>query len=536
MWYSKQQTLSRRLFLVGTTTAGTQCWSRVQSKASRRQSGPVSLQARRKAAWRRRPIILDDDGDMVYAEQALQGPEQFLKTRLHDCRDAGVDSLAWCIMWGIAKKGKTPVRYWQTQMKGVPFQTNMPDPTPVVAGFCRDNGIEIFGSIRMNDSHDAFGLPFSELVYPLKVGHPELLIGNESQRGRPQDGLVAAMWSGLDFAYSRVREDRLWWIENTAQQFDLDGVDLNFFRMPWYFKLGEEEKHMPLMTEFIRQARKRLTEIGRRRGRAVLLGVRVPGTLAACNRIGLDVEAWLREQLVDRLLTGGGYVCYSTPAEELIRLGHRFEVPVYPCINCPANFKLGGGDLRAAAANLWWAGADGIYLWNFHYIPAVGSLGYGRPGHEQYMKILPEIADSRRLKYLDKSFAVSHRVWEQYQRASAPAPLPVLLRRGRGEDSHTIPVRIGDDIPGALRDAVRVRMTLRLELQGNVPGDTLMIRLNDAPAEPAPVSDDGRIVLPLQPSAARQGVNDLQLAIASRGNAAAEEIVLRQAHVDVRYR
>ena len=536
MLHPKQQMLSRRLFLAGTAIAGTQYRPHVQSDVLRGESHPASLQARRKAAWRRRPIILDDDGDMVYAEDAIDGPQQFLKMRMHDCRDAGVNSLAWCMMWGIAKKRQTSIRYWQTQMNGVPFQANMPDPTPVVAGFCRENGIEIFGSIRMNDSHDAFGLPFSELVYPLKVEHPELLIGNQSQRGRPGDGLVAAMWSGLDFAHSRVREDRLWWIENTAQQFDLDGVDLNFFRMPWYFKPGEEEKHMPLMTEFIRQARKRLDEISRRRGRPVLLGVRVPGTLAACNRIGLDVEAWLSGQLVDRLLTGGGYVCYSTPAEELVRLGHRFDVPVYPCINCPANFKLGGGDLRAAAANLWWSGADGIYLWNFHYIPAARSRGYGRPGHRQYMEILPEIADVGRLKYLNKSFAVSHRVWEQYQRASAPAPLPEALHRRYGEDPHTIPVRIGDDIRGALRDGIRVRMTLRLKLEGTVPGDTLIINFNDAPAKSAPVSDDGGIVLPLRPQAARRGVNKLQLVTAIRGNAATDEIVLRQAHVDVRYK
>ena len=75
----------------------------------------------------------------------------------------------------------------------------------------------------------------------------------------------------------------------------------------------------------------------------------------------------LRDGLVDRLLTGGGYVCYSTPAEQLIRLGHRYNVPVYPCINCPANYTLGGNNLRAAASNFWWAGADGLYLWNFQY-------------------------------------------------------------------------------------------------------------------------------------------------------------------------
>ncbi len=254
------------------------------------KSDTASLEARQKAAWRRRPLILDDDGDVVYVDETLQGPEAFLAQRLHDCLDAGVDSYAWCVMWGIAKQGKTPVRYWQTQMQGTDFQENMPDPSIVVTDYCRKNNIEIFGSIRMNDCHDAFGhLPFPEPVYPLKVEHPEMLLGDESQRGTVDDGLAAAMWSGLNYAYKEVREDRLWWVENTAKSYGMDGVDLNLFRMPWYFKLGEEEKNMPLMTEMIREARRRLDEIGRQRGRPVLLGVRLPGTLEACNLIGLDI-------------------------------------------------------------------------------------------------------------------------------------------------------------------------------------------------------------------------------------------------------
>ncbi len=533
MWLlNKKRLLSRRSFLAGVAAAGAGWGSLARGSAS----DPASLQARQKVAWRPRPLILDDDGDMVYAAKAREGPKAFLSLRMHDCRDAGVNSLAWCMMWGIAIKGSNPVRYWQTQMQGVPFQKNMPDPTPVVAKFCHENGIEVFGSIRMNDCHDAFGLPFPKLVYPLKVKHPEVLIGNESQRGRPQDGLAAAMWSGLDFSHKRVRDDRLWWLENTVKRYKLDGVDLNFFRKPWFFKPGEEEKHMLLMTDFIRQARRRLDEISRQRGRPVLLGVRVPGTIAACNRTGLDIEIWIRERLVDRLLTGGGYVCYSTPAEELIKLGHRFEVPVYPCINCPANYDLAGGSLRAAASNFWWAGADGIYLWNFQYISAPGSLGYGRPVPEQYKVSLPEIADTQRLKYLDKSFAVSTHVLEQYQRASAPAPLPTVLGSLAGEGSRIIPVRIGDDIPAALCNDKLREVKLHLELQGAVPGDALVVGFNDATAESTVAAGDRMLILPLPPKAVKQGVNRLQLTIARRGDSAGKEIVIKQARVDVCYR
>ena len=526
--------LSRRTFLTGLSTAGTS-WASTGAVCGQSGSDPASIAARRKAAWRRRPLILDDDGDVVYDDEARKGPAAFLALRMHECVAAGVNSLAWCIMWGIAKQGKTPVRYWQTQQRGVPFQTNMPDPTRVIARFCHNNEIEVFGSIRMNDCHDGYGLPFPEPVYPLKVAHPELLIGDKSQRGGPADGLAAAMWSGLDYAHQEVRDDRLWWIENTGKKYDLDGVDLNFFRMPWYFKLGDEEKHTALMTDFIRQARKRLNAVSRQRRRPLLLGVRVPDTIETCNRVGLDIETWLRERLVDRLLTGGGYVCYSTPAEELVSLGHRFEVPVYPCINCPANYALAGGNLRAAASNLWWAGADGIYLWNFHYIPAAGSLGYGRPAHEQYLQQLPEIADPQKLRYLDKSFAVNRQVWEQYQRASAPVPLPLALGQRSGESAQPIPVRIGDDIPAARRGGRLHSVVLRIQSSGSVRGDALAVTLNDAASIVAESNGDNRFQLPLNPPLVRQGVNQLKLEIAHRGSSADRQLVVERVNVDVRY-
>ena len=526
--------LSRRSFLAAASAAGAHC-ATARAGSAKSESDPASIEARRKAAWRRRPLILDDDGDLVYADETRKGPAAFLSLRMHDCRAAGVNSLAWCIMWGIAKKGKTPVRYWQTQKLATPFQKNMPDPTPVVARFCRENEIEVFGSIRMNDCHDGYGLPFPKLAYPLKVEHPEMLIGEESQRGGVAAGMAAAMWSGLDYAHQKVRDDRLWWITNTARQYDLDGVDLNFFRMPWCFKLGEEEQNTALMTDFIRQARKRLDTVSRKRGRPVLLGVRVPDTIETCNRIGFDIETWLREQLVDRLLTGGGYVCYSTPAEELVTLGHRFEVPVYPCINCPANYTLGGNNLRAAASNFWSAGADGIYLWNFQYIPAPGSLGYGRPANEQYKKHLPQIADPQKLKHLDKSFAVNRRVWEQYQRASAPAPLPVDLGQRAGETARTIPVRIGDDIPSALRTGKLRDVVLRIQTSGAAKGDALAVTFGDAPARVSENSGDNRFQLPLDPRAIKQGVDGLQLEIARRGASAKKQLAIEHVNVDVRY-
>ncbi len=482
------------------------------------------LRARRQAAQRPRPLILDDDGDLVYDERALQGPEAFAKLRLTDLVDAGVDSLAWCIMWGIAKGSESSARYWQTQKEGMPFQPNMPDPTPVVEAFCRRHGIEVFGSIRMNDCHDAFGMPSPQLLYPLKAEHPEFLLGDQSQRGGVEAGLAAAMWSGLNYALPAVRKDRLWWIEHSATAYDLDGIDLNFFRMPWLFKTGEEADHILLMTEFMRRARQLVDATAARRQRPLLLGIRVADTVETCLRIGLDVESWLREGLIDRLLAGGGYASFCTPAAEMIALGHRYDVPVYPCINCPGTFDRGADRgfeaLRGAAANFWQAGADGIYLWNYQYLDTP-HIAYGQPYSEDYGH-LADLANPARLAGLDKIFSINQRPFEQYARASTSCPLPVEL----DQQQRHLALRIGDDVSRA------TTLLLQIEVGNSVPGDELQIQLNDL------ILDGGeqrKGEWELERTALLQGLNELSIAIRKRGATAAEPLVLTAVRARVRY-
>ena len=477
--------------------------------------GKENLRARRDALARPRPLILDDDGDLVYDPRAAAGPAAFSQLRLADLVDTPVDSLAWCMMWGIARGGAAAVRYWQTQQEQVPLTDLMPDPTPVVQQFCRRHGIEVFGSIRMNDCHDAFGMPAASLQYPLKVEHPELLLGDATQRGGVEDGLPAAMWSGLDFAAPEVIEDRIWWIEHAATAYDLDGIDLNFFRMPWLFRPGQEQQHMTLMSDFVRRARRIAEQAGQSRGRPLLLGVRVFDTLEANLRLGLDVEAWLIEGLVDRLLAGGGYASFCQPVEEMIELGQRFQLPVYPCINCPGTFDLGVGPdgddergfeaLRGAAANFWQAGADGIYLWNYQYLKTP-HIAYGQPFPRDYGR-LAELADPGRLAGLDKVFSVNPRPLEQYARASAPCPLPLPVV---GSET-AVSIRVGEDTSEA------ESVLLQLDLENVVAGDDIRVRLNDLTL----LCEEGELVeLPVHGEALRQGENRVEFVMGGRGELA----------------
>ncbi len=498
--------------------------------------------ARLRAAETRGRLIVDDDGDLVFTEAAAAGPEPFLEQRLYPLDAVDVKSVAWCIMWGIAV-GKDRTSYWQNQQLGVPLNPAIADPTPLMTEAARRLGIEVFASIRMNDTHDAFGKPHGRLDYPLKLEHPEWLLGDESRGVDFHAAPEALMWSGLDFEIPQVRDDRLRWIRRSAESYDVDGVDLNFFRMPWFFRRGREADGAPLMTDLVRAARRVLDEVSEQKGSPVLLGVRVPGTVETCARVGIDVETWLREDLVDRLLIGGGYEPYSSPYEELVQLGHDHDVPVYPCINCGLPELGSDAAFRGAASNVYHAGGDGIYLWNYQYRNAP-RIGYGRPQPAVY-ELLRELASPQALARRDKLFGVesAERVGP-YAIASHPTQLPLDLGSRALKVVRSVRLRVGDDLAAAHRDGTLDRAVLTLALDGVRPGDSIGVQVNgislSRPANPGsapdPAADSSQMHWHVPADALNPGDNTLTMWIDKRSPHAQDAVTLNEAWLQVTYR
>ena len=125
----KPAALSRRRFLGTAGALAGSSWLAGLPGCSGKREGLD--QARRRAVERRRRLILDDDGDLVYDPEAAKGAEAFVGLRLEPVLGTPVDSIAWCIMWGIAQ-GPGQTRYWETQQQNRPLNEAIHDPTPVM--------------------------------------------------------------------------------------------------------------------------------------------------------------------------------------------------------------------------------------------------------------------------------------------------------------------------------------------------------------------------------------------------------------------
>jgi len=244
----------------------------------------------------------------------------------------------------------------------LPEPEGIPDCTQTMLDAARQNDMEAVISFRMNDTHDALG----SITYPFKLKHPEMLIepeGTARKYGR-DDGRYFG-WSAMNYACEEVRRHKLDYIARMCERYYPDGIELDFYRHPVYFRWGEEEDNLPVMTGFVRRIRQTLDEIGRRRGRPILLVARLGDTPEKSIGAGLDGPTWLADGLLDVLIVGGGYAPCCGAWTAYRDLARRFEVPAYPCINCSLIHRFGSVEpLRGAAVNWLHDGAPGIYLFN----------------------------------------------------------------------------------------------------------------------------------------------------------------------------
>ena len=213
---------------------------------------PVNTRA---ARWRRRRIIYNNDGDDVIATEKKSGDnltlrtdrelmDDFLDARTRPLVGTQVDSNWYCsCMAGVRFSHRT--RLGGFHGEGIPLELVERygrDSLQIQTDFSHDNNMEAFWSLRMNDCHDAHPMGTRRWTYglaPFKRDHPEFLMGEPGDWDK-YEGTEKTKWTCLDFSFPEVREHIFSIIEEVARNYDLDGMELDFFRHFPYFRPSRE--------------------------------------------------------------------------------------------------------------------------------------------------------------------------------------------------------------------------------------------------------------------------------------------------------
>jgi len=169
------------------------------------------------ARARRRRMIFNDDGCDCFVRPNSPG---FTAADLLEARTTALaDSFVDTIFYNTNRSGvgtfshRTKIGGYFTRQDGRNALNLCPalaeagtDPLAVMVDWCRREDVEIFWSLRMNDTHDGWGTPgdFAKDshygISEIKRQHPEWLLGGTGRK--PTFGL----WSALNYELEPVRD------------------------------------------------------------------------------------------------------------------------------------------------------------------------------------------------------------------------------------------------------------------------------------------------------------------------------------------
>ena len=262
------------------------------------------------------------------------------------------------------------------------------DPLTLTIAACRERGVPILASYRMN----------AEDFY-----HGTILL-SDFERAHPEWKIPGA--NCLDPAISEVYAHRMAIFREVAERYDIDGIEFDFRR--WYHMVSDPLKNHTVLTRMVRETRHMLDEVARKKSRRkLILGARVgpsldtdpsplvyPGSYypvkpvnASCRDLGLDVRTWIAERLVD-------YLCPALfldglpgqpKTREFADLAKGTHVGIYPTLWSWSYWAHGitervitldkkdeqalalyKDDLCTAALRMYEDGADGISTFNWY--------------------------------------------------------------------------------------------------------------------------------------------------------------------------
>ncbi|MDE0855642.1 MAG: hypothetical protein OSA97_14590 [Nevskia sp.] len=346
---------------------------------------------------------------------------------------------------------------------------------------------------------------------------------------------------GRGFLHPEVRDHQYAQLVELATRYAVDGVELDFAAAPGgdTFCLSPEDapQEVSVLTNFVRDV---AAMVRQRPGNPGQVGVRVYPAQELNERAGLEVDTWLREGLVD-FVVPMAYSCFvldaNMPIDWIVAAAHEKEIPVYGMLQPyydngqRSNTKVVHATpamMRAAAANFWHAGVDGLYTW---FMPW--------PLGEPERLILSEIGDPDLVQEGDKHYFLRRRA-ENPGRFDYQAHLPLEIPTADPQKRYEIPFTVADN---SANDRIQ-HARLKLNITNLVTLDHLEVSLNGNLLPATTCRYDMRpydtytgqwLTFDLAGMSLQQGANILAIALSGRPTGFTGSVVVEDVEIIIEY-
>ena len=334
------------------------------------------------------------------------------------------------------------------------------------------HGLKLIARLEMN--HAFWWNPPDNYAYTLFNGdfnkkHPEYRVTNHVH---------------LDFKHQAVRDYRMG-VLREAVEMGADGVSMDFVVYPPHFAKPDKA----IMTQFVRDVRSMLDEVGKKQNRRLELMVRVPcsGSLA----IGVDWKTWMREKLIDYIVPSNT-AFFDNDIGDFVSMANRTGVRVFPTlwqeIAAPVDTDEAPGEEEkglirytkpktpemffAQAMLAHRAGADGLQFgfacdeWKMPKNASREERAKRKPNVRFW---LDDLADPAKVEFADKLYTANPCSVVQFSPPHDNLNAPMEF---------AIDLRIGDDIPKAKKMGLNVKAELILYGTPMMKSESLVLYVN----------------------------------------------------------
>jgi hypothetical protein len=506
-------------------------------------------------------IIYNWDGAPHGYSEVPQRMDAFLEKVYAPLEETQVGALFWCVGEHAARwesdvlelLGDVHGRRYENVQSYV-FTENVrqmlergEDPQEALIRRGHELGLHVYASVRMNDNHfngaqvaDIGKLHHTELTQ-MRITHPEWLLGDTTSEW------FALSWN---FAVPEVREHRYAHIKEICERYDWDGVELDWQRHAFHLPKDDAYRLRYVLTDLQRAVRRMTNDLAKRRGRPFSVAARVAGTLEMCRNIGYDIPVWVEEGLVDILIPAGGAATDpSLNVETFVGMCQGKGIAVYPGFDggLPDPF-VGPEDAeikdrmrtRAIAHRYYRAGANGIYVFNWH------------ANRHSRRELLCQVGSPDTLRGTDKIYAATHRflhkegAWRgAYDNDRVWGEVPVALKRTLTGEGPEVLLNVADDLSVNVPERVELRVRLSQWVRGDVVGvrwdgailgdpEIRYCTIND-PHHISDVSEAAWLCYRMDPSQVPEGPHVVKVVLEKRHPSVACDIVLTDVELVIGY-
>ena len=231
-------------------------------------------------------------------------PDQYIEHRFRHMHSEYISAIIWdsgleSEAWQIYLKGTLPIRDVSTICR---WAADGVDFLEVLESEAHKRGKLALWNHRISEvdlphplNAETYSKPRNRhyCVNYLKRKHPEWVIPCWTEQG---------LWN---LANPELRKHKVNVLREIAENYRLDGFQLDFARHTPCLPSGREWEYREHATAFVREVRQMLDKAVVKTGRPQLLLVRVGENLEGNHQDGLEVERWITEEIVDAMILGG---------------------------------------------------------------------------------------------------------------------------------------------------------------------------------------------------------------------------------------